>query len=72
MGEGVTMECNIDHGDLTILSISWSKDGKLFYKYDPNQSDPIIIYDLQGVQVKVIQHISILLLISCLLLMCMG
>ncbi|KAK4887170.1 hypothetical protein RN001_003441 [Aquatica leii] len=51
-GESVTMECIVDHGDLAIVSITWSKDNKQFYKYDPNRSDPVIISNVDGVLIK--------------------
>ncbi|KAF5277622.1 hypothetical protein FQA39_LY06115 [Lamprigera yunnana] len=52
LGESVTLECMVDHGDLPIVAITWLKDGKQFYKYDPNQSDPVLITEVEGVHVK--------------------
>ncbi|KAF5308016.1 hypothetical protein FQR65_LT18287 [Abscondita terminalis] len=51
-GESVLMECNIDHGDLPIVSITWLKDNQEFYKYDPNQPDPVNITNVVGILVK--------------------
>ncbi|KAK5643784.1 hypothetical protein RI129_007629 [Pyrocoelia pectoralis] len=51
-GESVTLECNVDHGEFPIVSITWYKDGKQFYKYDPNPIDPVLITEVEGVFVK--------------------
>ncbi|KAF5284048.1 hypothetical protein FQR65_LT13613 [Abscondita terminalis] len=36
-GESVAMECDVDHGDLPIVSITWLKDDQEFYKYEPRK-----------------------------------
>ncbi|XP_031341531.1 uncharacterized protein LOC116169700 isoform X2 [Photinus pyralis] len=51
-GESVTFECNVDHGEFPIVSITWLKDGKQFYKYDSNLINPVSITDVDGVVVK--------------------
>ncbi|XP_049548184.1 uncharacterized protein LOC125959403 [Anopheles darlingi] len=51
-GETVTLLCFYDLDGESLYAVKWYKGRREFYRYTPNESPPLKIFPMQGVQIK--------------------